>query len=271
MIPFSRSRSPIPAAMVLVGAGLFLACQDPGAPSYFGRWDEAHDGGQNPSDAASADAALPTPDAATRTCTPSEIGGGDDLRGLLATRSLRQGSLQSRGRPTSRATGRTTGREVDDDDDKYVVADARCLSGWRWIGGQHESKLMQPGSDCLRCHRPGNGDDSPGPSDDDDEAPGYVVAGTVYGALNEPSDCLGVEGVTLRITDARGQRIERTSNRAGNFYIKSKDTRLALPFTAELSASGRTRRMQHAECLTSCNVCHSPTGHSGAPGRLLLP
>jgi hypothetical protein len=130
---------------------------------------------------------------------------------------------------------------------------------------------MQPGSDCLRCHRPGNDDDHPRPSDDDDEAPGYVVAGTVYGALNEPSDCLGVAGVTIRITDAKGQRIERTSNRAGNFYIKSKGTRLALPITAEISAAGRTRKMQHAQCLTSCNACHASTGTSGAKGRLLVP
>ena len=82
---------------------------------------------------------------------------------------------------------------------------------------------------------------------DSDEPDGYVVAGTVYAAAHEPSDCLGVEGGMIRITDARGQVIEWVSNRAGNFYLKSSKYRLALPFTAVISATGRTRKMEHVE------------------------
>lgn len=258
----SRHR-PAPSLAIAALGSLFLSCQEPAPPSYFGRWEDTDAGRSHRPDAATDDAAPPALDAAALTCHPSVIGGGDDLRTAAAPLRSRHPARSSASPPTHKPT--------DDDDDKYVVADSKCLSGWRWIGGQHESKLMQPGSDCLRCHRPGNDDDHPRPGDDDDEAPGYVVAGTVYGALNEPSDCLGVEGVTIRITDAQGQRIERTSNRAGNFYIKSKGTRLALPITAEISAAGRTRKMQHAQCLTSCNACHSSTGVSGAKGRLLVP
>ena len=274
MPPLTPARCILCAAIFLAVGCLLFSCQDSATPHYFGHWNDALDGGTASVDGEAGDAAPATPDAAALTCTPAELGGGDDLRGLLA-----QASLWPRTSPQAEPSPlRPTGREVDDDDDddENVVSDPRCLSGWRWAGGQHKSKLMQPGSDCLRCHRPSHDADRPEQTDDDDDddddkAPGYVVAGTVYGALHEPSDCLGVEGVTVRITDAHGQRLERTSNRAGNFYIKSRGTRLALPFTAELSAGGRTRRMQHPQCLTSCNVCHTATGDSGAPGRLLRP
>ena len=61
---------------------------------------------------------------------------------------------------------------------------------------------------------------------------GVAVTGTVYAAAHEPSDCLGVDGVLIRITDARGQFTERVSSRSGNFYGRSSKHRLALPSRA---------------------------------------
>ena len=228
-----------------------LACHDDSPSPLFGHWDDIGDAGLRADAALRLDQSVSL-DAATTTCSPAVIGHG--LAALSAHRS-----------PSRRTT--PTAGNTDDDEEEDVIADPRCASGYRWVGKDHESKLMRPGTDCLACHRPENEDDR----DDDDEAPGFVVAGTVYGARNEPDNCLGSEGAVIRITDANGQRIERVSNRAGNFYIKSKNTRLALPFMAEVSANGRTRAMQHAQCRTSCNVCHTATGTQGAPGRIVMP
>ena len=245
----------------LACSALLCACQEPTPSHFFGYWDEPVDGGVRPDSARPMDAATPL-DAAALVCSPSEIGGED--------KSSPARALGTASRSHKHSTQRTTDDDDDDDDDEHVIADSRCASGYRWIGGKEESQLMMPGSDCLSCHQPSMRS-ARSRLTDSDEPDGYVVAGTVYAAEHEPSDCLGVEGVLIRITDARGQVIERVSNRAGNFYIKSSKYRLSLPFTAVISAKGRTRKMEHAECLTSCNTCHTASGMSGAPGRILLP
>lgn len=249
----------VPTWCVLVCFALLGACHEPTPSRYFGYWDEPVDGGTPPDGARPMDAATPL-DAAALVCSPSEIGGEDKASPARM--------LETSSRSHKHSTQRTT--DEDDDDDDHVIADSRCASGYRWIGGNEESQLMMPGSDCLSCHQPSM-HAARSRLTDSDEPDGYVVAGTVYAAEHEPSDCLGVEGVLIRITDARGQVIERVSNRAGNFYVKSSKYRLALPFTAVISAKGRTRKMEHAECLTSCNNCHTASGMSGAPGRILLP
>lgn len=147
----------------------------------------------------------------------------------------------------------------DDDDDKYLTPDPSCRSGWRWAGREHESELMHPGADCIDCHRRSH------------EAPSFALAGTIYAAAKEPTDCLGVESAVIRITDAKGLRTELVSNHAGNFFIKSKAGRITLPYTAEVSYMGRTRQMFSPQCETSCNSCHTPEGKNGAPGRILAP
>ena len=120
---------------------------------------------------------------------------------------------------------------------------------------------MMPGSDCNSCHRPGGSHD----------APSFTISGTVYSSLTERDDCLGVSGASIRITDATGRRIELLSNRAGNFFLKTKSARIALPFQAEVTVAGKTRAMPVAQCEPSCNSCHSATGQSGAKGRIIVP
>jgi hypothetical protein len=250
---------------LLAWAVLLAACHDPEPGSFFGRWEEISDAGTRADAAHRRDAATPA-DAAMLACSPGEIGGEEEDARPHALGRLRPPLLPA---PRQAPTGPRS-RQHDDDEEEPVIRDPRCVSGYRWVGGKEESKLMMPGSDCLSCHSP-SARSARVHSTDDDDPDGYVVAGTVYAAQHEPSDCLGVGGVLIRITDARGQIIERVSNAAGNFYIKAEKARLALPITAEISAGGRTRKMEHAQCLTSCNACHTQTGSGGAPGRILLP
>lgn len=95
--------------------------------------------------------------------------------------------------------------------DNQSVDTATCSSGLLWTGGDDEENAgpeMNPGQDCIACHASGEG-------------PHYTVAGTVMGAYGDPDDCLGVEGVTVAITDADGVVTELTSNASGNFYTQA--------------------------------------------------
>src|SRR5215204_5409730 len=95
---------------------------------------------------------------------------------------------------------------------------SECSTGSTWNGGNEESPLMHPGGDCIGCHGSGEG-------------PRYSIAGTVMGAFDDPTDCEGVDGVTVRITDADGAVHEVTTNRAGNFFLTED---VPVPYTAEI-------------------------------------
>ena len=139
-----------------------------------------------------------------------------------------------------------------------VVADAACASGFRWVGGTDDgNSLMKPGHDCIGCHAGGEG-------------PRYTIAGTVYARPNEPADCLGVAGATVRVTAADGAVLDLVANDAGNFYTKAA---LAFPVRAEvLDTSGNVvSTMAAAQSYGGCNSCHTSAGANGAPGRVLLP
>jgi len=178
----------------------------------------------------------------SRVCAPASIGGPASVPSA-----------------PERGVDKTDDDDDDDDDTSRIQPDARCRSGWRWTGRDHESSLMHPGADCIACHRSRT-----------EEAPSFSVAGTIYAAAGEPTDCLGVDLAIIRLTDAGGQQIELSSNRAGNFYLKSRKTRIALPYTAEVLYQGRSHRMATPQCETSCNSCHTATGQSGAPGRIVV-
>jgi hypothetical protein len=233
-------------SLLALCAALLLACQEGGEGDFFGSWDEPPDGGSR--DGGMRDGGG-NPDGAGLVCMPSVIGSWSAPRSMPL--------------PDHRAPDDDDDDGDDDDDEKYLKPDPRCLSGWRWTGGDHESELMQPGSDCIDCHREGY--------EDDDDVPIFALAGTVYGALSEPTDCLGLGGVTVRITDAQGKKTDLRTNRAGNFYIEARRARIALPFTAEVLYQGRSRAMLSPRCETSCNVCHTSSGENGAPGRILAP
>ncbi len=100
---------------------------------------------------------------------------------------------------------------------------------------------MRPGEDCLRCH-------------------GYEAAGTVFAAVDSPSD-MGVNGVLVTITDARGSVATLTTNSAGNFYT---DEAIEYPASITLTAGDATATMPAAP-KGACNDCH------GSGDRIHLP
>jgi hypothetical protein len=147
--------------------------------------------------------------------------------------------------------------ESEEDEGGGSVADARCATGLRWAGGDAESPLMHPGADCIGCHS-------------SDEGPGFVVAGTVQAAIDDPTDCYGVPGATVTITDSTGRAVSTVSNDAGNFYIAERDP-LVMPISALVELDGRQRTMTATQMTGACASCHTATGANGAPGRILAP
>jgi hypothetical protein len=233
-------------AIFALGVSQLVACHEE-PPGAYGMWKDAPDGGELP------DLAAPTEDGGggkedgglTLMCTPPIVGGEEG--GYDFTR-------------------RTHGR-LPDDEEGYIIPDPTCHSGFRWIGDDEESDFMTPGRDCMSCHPTVEINDG----EDDDEAPGLSIAGTVYAVAKERDDCLGAAGARIRLTDAMGKLFELTSNRAGNFFREADRGIVHLPFSAEIEYQGRTRKMKTQQCNTSCNSCHTAAGDSGAPGRILLP
>lgn len=131
-----------------------------------------------------------------------------------------------------------------------VSADT-CASGNQWQSGSSGSPLMKPGANCLSCH-----------------GGQFAAAGTVYSDLHQPDDCGGVDGVTVRITDASGKVHETTSNAAGNFYLTGG---IPTPFHVEVEQAGRISKMTASVTSGGCNGCHTMDGANGAPGRIVAP
>ncbi len=143
-----------------------------------------------------------------------------------------------------------------DEGGQWRAPDPSCASGERWTGGDEESALMHPGSSCIACHK------SQG------EGPLFRIAGTVYPAEHEPTDCFGASDAEVVITDANGVSITLSVNAAGNFT--HSDT-LTFPVHAVVVKGGKTRAMQSEVTDGDCNHCHTDSGEQGAPGRILLP
>jgi cytochrome c553 len=150
--------------------------------------------------------------------------------------------------------------EHDDDDEGeggvLPVSASECASRLLWVGGDEESSRMHPGTDCVACH------------EREGEGPRYDVAGTVYAEAHEADDCFGVEGVLVELTGGDGAVHRATTNQAGNFFMRVD---LATPFTARIEYEGREARMTLAQSSGRCATCHTTTGASGAPGRIVAP
>jgi hypothetical protein len=129
-----------------------------------------------------------------------------------------------------------------------------CSTGTFWNGGDEESPQMHPGGDCMDCHDRGEG-------------PTFSAAGTVMGDYTDETDCDGIAGVTVRITDVDGTVHELLTNAAGNFYTQDD---LPAPLAVELEFEGRTRAMSAAPD-PDCMTCHTAEGENSAPGRILAP
>jgi len=135
-----------------------------------------------------------------------------------------------------------------------------CTSNMTWLGGNEGNADMNPGMACISCHASTGG-----------EAPIFTIAGTVYPTAHEPDGCYGAKGSTgvqVVITGADGKTLTLTPSGAGNFY---STTAVALPFQAKVLYMGRQGVMLEAQSTGDCNSCHTQTGTSAAPGRIVVP
>ena len=123
-----------------------------------------------------------------------------------------------------------------------------------------KSELMEPGGTCIGCHESNDG-------------PSFALAGTVMTALHDDTNCAGVGGVTVAITGADGMRVELVSNTNGNFTLARWPGTNLFPYTAEVSRDGVVGKMltPRQQGQGDCNACHTATGASAAPGRILAP
>lgn len=132
-----------------------------------------------------------------------------------------------------------------------------CTSKTLWTRG--ENAAMNPGMACVNCHRSSG------------EAPIFAIAGTLYATGHEPDNCNGSNGTSgarVVITGADGTVLTLTPNAAGNF---SSQAAVRMPYHAKVTFMGRERLMISTQTNGDCNACHTQTGASLAPGRIVLP
>lgn len=123
-----------------------------------------------------------------------------------------------------------------------------------------ESELMEPGGTCINCHASYDG-------------PSFAIAGTVMNALHDDTNCAGIADVTVAITGADGMRVELVSNANGNFRLDHWPGTNLFPYTAEVSRGGVVGKMltPREQGQGDCNACHTASGASSAPGRIVAP
>ncbi len=148
-----------------------------------------------------------------------------------------------------------------------------CYSEMRWIGGKRGSEEMYPGRDCVGCHLENDG-------------PQLVLGGTLYpyvisrkdvlSAAQSGEDCFGIEGITINIEDASGQRFDVVTNRAGNFFIEGNPADLAKPYQVWLENFQKTGEgvtvpnrvpMPVEPYYGGCGRCHDPSAPPLDPSR----
>lgn len=140
-------------------------------------------------------------------------------------------------------------------------APTTCVTGSYWNLGNTESANMNPGLACLACHR--------------NQAPdkAYPFSGTIFPSLHEKDRCNSrPAGVQVQIIDVNGNvaLTLNPSTTSGNFH-SSLYANVALPYTARVTAGGRTATMTTPQTNGDCNSCHTEQGTSGALGRIVAP
>jgi hypothetical protein len=139
-------------------------------------------------------------------------------------------------------------------------AGPECPTAWTFAlqPGEATGPLMRPGDNCLRCHSAGASAASKP----------FSFGGTIFPSATAGL-CEGVSGVTVRATDADGQRVTVVSNEVGNFW---STVPLKRPLTLEAERAGRIVTMPVVAPSGGCALCHSwPNPVSGAAGRIRAP
>ena len=147
------------------------------------------------------------------------------------------------------------------DDTTEVVTKDVCYSELRWVGEKRGSPEMFPGRDCVGCHI-------------DNDGPPLAIGGTLYPYVLQPpqaqqlqtgTDCFGIEGIEITITDADGQVFPVTTNRAGNFFVEGNPDDFAKPFSVVIDGWGlrangqpQVTPMSTQPMYGGCARCHDP-------------
>ena len=139
-----------------------------------------------------------------------------------------------------------------------------CASGSNWTRGDQGSTRMRPGGACVSCHT----SQGEGPAED--------LLGTVYASAHDFSDCNGINGTSgslagayISVMDANHVEIAQVPvNSVGNFlgYVPNAAT-----WYVAIVANGKSRAMTAVPTSGDCNSCHTQSGASNAPGRILIP
>ncbi len=132
--------------------------------------------------------------------------------------------------------------------------------------GGDEGPLMMAGENCLECHGGTLLAGEPPTIPEPRVAPPWTVAGTVYPSVDAPASG-GVEGATVRVTDADGQTLAMVTNRAGNFYTAAP---LRFPLRAAVEYLGVVHDMEPDVPYGGCNSCHRLPPRQTAPGRISI-
>lgn len=105
-----------------------------------------------------------------------------------------------------------------------------------------EGPLHRPGQPCGVCHR------------ENDEAPRFVFAGTIY---RDPGSQVPVADVQVRFVDSEGTTFTTTTNCVGNFYVKPSELTPRSPTWVTVQITDLPYEMAspiHRE--VSCASCH---------------
>ncbi|HSQ66827.1 MAG TPA: hypothetical protein VLM85_26590, partial [Polyangiaceae bacterium] len=138
-----------------------------------------------------------------------------------------------------------------------------CTSGAQ--GPTYGTSTMLPGEACVSCHS----------KQATETPPIYPLMGTIYPTAHEPNNCVGASsstyaGVQIIATDSLGHSVTLTPNSVGNFMGPSTGS-ISGAYTIKITYQGRERDMTTPQTNGDCNSCHTETGTSGAPGRIMLP
>jgi hypothetical protein len=122
--------------------------------------------------------------------------------------------------------------------------------------GVREGPLHRPGQPCVLCH------------DDAGNAPPFSVAGTVYIDANSLQP---IEGVTVTLIDALGNRFSSTTNCAGNFFVRPGEYSLEGPIWVNMQRGDVFREMDTPVYRDgSCAGCHGDPAGPASPGHVFL-
>lgn len=144
----------------------------------------------------------------------------------------------------------------------------QCSSGKTVAHTTQESSSMDPGEDCMSCHKIGGTNPKQ-----------FILAGTVYKTAHEPNDCNGSGPYTVSGVDKNGKAWSVKSNSVGNFYVSAGTLTAPLSKIKITDSASKTRVMSADAPSGACNACHTekgaapfaPSFATPAPGRVMAP